>query len=433
VNTLPTVSFIGLSGPYCLDAAAVILTSNQTSGTFSGPGVTNNGDGTGSFLASAAGAGTHSITYSYTDGNSCTATTTQSVTVNAIVTAGTVSGASPLCIGATATYSSNGTTGGTWSSSDDLVATVNASTGVVTAVAAGTATITYTISSGCGSPVTATATVTVNTNGNAGTITGTSTLCTGATATFTSDGNGGGSWSTSDALVATVNASTGVVTAVGAGSATITYTVTGCGPVSTATFGVTVTVCNSIVNVKAYIQGYYTGAGTMNPALMNSGMPGTANETDNITVEIHDGTTGALIGSPVTAVLNTDGTCAATFPALTGSHYIVIKHRNALETWSAAPVALGATTTYDFTTSAAQAYGSNMVDVGGGVFAMWSGDLNQDGGIEAEDYSMMENDIQLSLFGYYTSDITGDGGVEAEDYSIMENNVQLSIFVAKPF
>src|SRR5205085_12298972 len=78
--------------------------------------------------------------------------------------AGTVSGNSPICIGATAQYSSNGDAGGTWSSSSPSVATVIPSTGVVTAVAAGTTNIIYSLS--CGQQ--AQATVTVNPNVSAG-------------------------------------------------------------------------------------------------------------------------------------------------------------------------------------------------------------------------------------------------------------------------
>ncbi|MBL0309110.1 MAG: Ig-like domain-containing protein [Bacteroidetes bacterium] len=84
--------------------------------------------------------------------------------VTTSVTAGTVSGTSPLCVNATTTYTSSGTSGGTWSSSNTAVATVIPSTGAVTAVGAGTASITYKVNSGCGSPVTASKTLTVTTN-----------------------------------------------------------------------------------------------------------------------------------------------------------------------------------------------------------------------------------------------------------------------------
>ena len=89
---------------------------------------------------------------------------TGTLTVSPNVSAGTVSGTSPLCIGNTPTYTSNGTTGGTWTSSNTSVATVNSSTGIVNALTAGTSDITYTVNSGCGAPVSALKTITVNPN-----------------------------------------------------------------------------------------------------------------------------------------------------------------------------------------------------------------------------------------------------------------------------
>jgi hypothetical protein len=150
-------------------------------------------------------------------------------------------------------------------------------------------------------------------------------------------------------------------------------------------------------------------------------------------VEIHDGLTGDLIGSPVATILNVNGNAAATFPALSGSHYIVLKHRSAMEIWSASPVAMSTSVSYDFSTAASQAFGSNQVQVGAGIFAMWSGDINQDGVIESADYALVENSVLSILFGYEVSDITGDGVTESSDYALIENNLPGVIFVARPF
>ncbi|WP_415581652.1 T9SS type A sorting domain-containing protein [Flavobacterium longum] len=86
INALPEVSFTGLNAVYCEDAAAVTLTANHAGGTFSGPGITDNGNGTASFNPATAGVGSHNISYSYTDGNSCVNSTMQSTNVNANVT-----------------------------------------------------------------------------------------------------------------------------------------------------------------------------------------------------------------------------------------------------------------------------------------------------------------------------------------------------------
>lgn len=87
INPLPTVSFTGFSGSYCGTPASITLTGNQApAGTFSGAGITDNADGTATFNPAAAGPGSHPIVYSYTDGNTCTNTDTQNVTVIAPTT-----------------------------------------------------------------------------------------------------------------------------------------------------------------------------------------------------------------------------------------------------------------------------------------------------------------------------------------------------------
>lgn len=82
INPLPEVSFTAMDASYCNTVTSVALSGNQApAGTFSGPGVTDNANGTATFNPSAAGPGVHNIVYSFTDGNTCTNTATQSVTV----------------------------------------------------------------------------------------------------------------------------------------------------------------------------------------------------------------------------------------------------------------------------------------------------------------------------------------------------------------
>lgn len=69
------------------------------------------------------------------------------LTVIATPNTGTVSGASPLCISNTTTYSSNGDAGGVWSSTNTAVATVDAA-GLVTTKSGGITDIRYTINNG---------------------------------------------------------------------------------------------------------------------------------------------------------------------------------------------------------------------------------------------------------------------------------------------
>ena len=234
VTVNPTANAGTVSGAslLCIGATSTYTSNGDPGGTWSSdaPGTASVDPGTG--LVTAVSAGTATITYTVM-GCSGSASASKLLTVNPNVSAGTVSGTSPLCIGATDTYTSSGTGGGTWSSSAPGVANVNSGTGLVTAVSAGMTTITYTVSSGCGAPVTASKVLTVSPNANAGIISGISPLCIGGTDTYTSSGTGGGTWSSSAPGVATVNSISGLVTGVSAGTATITYTVGGCnGPIS---------------------------------------------------------------------------------------------------------------------------------------------------------------------------------------------------------
>ena len=83
VQPLPAPSFTGLASPYCLTDAAVTLTGSENpNGTFTGPGITDNGDGTAAFNPATAGEGTHSIIYSFTNGAGCASQAAQTVVVN---------------------------------------------------------------------------------------------------------------------------------------------------------------------------------------------------------------------------------------------------------------------------------------------------------------------------------------------------------------
>jgi hypothetical protein len=112
-----------------------------------------------------------------------------------------------------------------------------------------------------------------------------------------------------------------------------------------------------------------------------------------------------------------------------------------LETWSSNPVTISNNVSYDFTNALNKSFGNNLSNLGDGKYAIWSGDISdassamigiQDGIIESQDYTDMENAVSAILTGYITEDITGDNIVESADYSLIENNVGSIIFVIRP-
>ncbi|MGK4567315.1 hypothetical protein [Flavobacterium sp. 3HN19-14] len=153
-------------------------------------------------------------------------------------------------------------------------------------------------------------------------------------------------------------------------------------PATSNAIGITVNSCSSVVNVKVFVEGYYTGSGTMASVKNNQDFVSPLNQVEELTVELHNATTHALVAT-TTATLHTDGTMGCTFAgAPSGSFYIAVKGSNLVETWSATPQTVGAAPlTYDFTTSAAKAYtdGSqpSVIEVEPGVWAMYSGDVTR--------------------------------------------------------
>ncbi|PQJ13079.1 hypothetical protein CJD36_004870 [Flavipsychrobacter stenotrophus] len=138
---------------------------------------------------------------------------------------GIISGPSAVCVNATISLSET-VIGGTWSSSNNAIATVSA-TGVVTGVAAGNATIFYTTSSlSCG-PLSASHAITVNALPDAGVITGANGVCTGFQITLTASLPGGTWVNTNPALALAVPSGTSnVLTGLVVGADTILYVAT---------------------------------------------------------------------------------------------------------------------------------------------------------------------------------------------------------------
>lgn len=78
IHTLPAVGLIPFSGPVCNDLTSFTLTNGTPpGGVYSGTAVTGN-----IFNPQAAGVGVHPITYTITDANGCSNSSTQNITVN---------------------------------------------------------------------------------------------------------------------------------------------------------------------------------------------------------------------------------------------------------------------------------------------------------------------------------------------------------------
>ena len=189
----------------------------------------------------------------------------------------------------------------------------------------------------------------------------------------------------------------------------------------------------SVVNLTLFVEGYYLGGNTMNSVRLNQDYVSPADEVEIVTVNLHDATTYALIDT-ATGTLKTDGSLSVTFrTAAAGSYYIAVKGVNLLQTWSAEPQAVGtAPLSYDFSSAATQAYGSNMREMETGVWAFYSGDINQDETVDNSDSDSLFSDIENSNFGVFVTDLNGDGTVDNSDTDVFYINVANSIYSSHP-
>jgi hypothetical protein len=192
--------------------------------------------------------------------------------------------------------------------------------------------------------------------------------------------------------------------------------------------------CPSITaGFHLFLQGYYIGNQLMTPALMNQGIGLSNSLTDTILIELHEPILPYGKVDSAFALLQINGNVIANFNIATNNYYYVaIKHRNHIETWSANPIFINSSINYDFATAASQAYGNNQVEVEPGIFALYSGDINQDGIIDNGDYTPWESDANNFASGYLNTDLNGDGAVDNGDYIFWEVNSNNFVGVVKP-
>jgi|GEM_PF-1546882 len=186
VFTMPVTAF-------CTGTLQVPLSATPAGGSFSGPGVSG-----GSFYPMLAGAGTHTLSYTYQNAGGCTSMVSQIVTVDVSPQLSvTSSGSTTLCAGNSVTLTASGATGYQWSN--------GATSASVTVNATGTYTVTG-YNGACSD--TASQTVTVLPQPSAAiSLSGPATICQGQSVTLTASGGTSYLWSTGSASPSiTVNA-----------------------------------------------------------------------------------------------------------------------------------------------------------------------------------------------------------------------------------
>jgi hypothetical protein len=188
--------------------------------------------------------------------------------------------------------------------------------------------------------------------------------------------------------------------------------------------------------INLLLEGLYSSeTGVMNKSQDANGDHFSSDIADKIDLELRNPNFPYAIAFSANALdLKTDGTCSFSLPsAFNNSYYIVVKHRNHIETWSKNPVSCsGEILTFDFRTSATKAFGDNLKMVSTGVYALYAGDVDNNGFIDGMDINTIQSNSSIFATGYITPDVNGDGIMDALDLIITDNNAAKFISVMKP-
>ena len=113
-------------------------------------------------------------------------------------------------------------------------------------------------------------------------------------------------------------------------------------------------------------------------------------------------------------------------------YYIVVKHRNSIQTWSKTTNTFSSNAlSYNFTTANTQAFGNNLINVGG-AWSTYGGDVNQDGTVDLSDINLVFNAAGSFLTGYVVTDLTGDNLVDLSDMTVAFNNAGAFVSAVTP-
>lgn len=185
--------------------------------------------------------------------------------------------------------------------------------------------------------------------------------------------------------------------------------------------GPALTQMSTTINISAIPEGFYNSSTDM------------LNMTDTMRAYIHSNTVPFNVIDSAKGILDSITHSGAFIfnNVPNGNYYIRLVHRNCIETWSAAPQTLG---NYDFTASASQAFGNNMIQVDTSPlrYALFSGDVNKDGTIDLNDVLQIYNDANNFSAGYIVTDLNGDRIVDLNDLLISYNNSAGFVALIRP-
>jgi hypothetical protein len=180
------------------------------------------------------------------------------------------------------------------------------------------------------------------------------------------------------------------------------------------------------VSLKVLHEGLWNGSG-LSKAKDGSSDKFAGLISDRLSINLHDALAYSTIHYSLDSInLASNGQAMFLVPYnYNGSYYLSVKHRNLVETVSASPISFaGSTVSYDFSTSASQAFGGNQKEIAPGIFGLYCGDADGDGQVDEDDILNISSDATGFNSGYLSTDLNGDGIVDALDLILLDNNAR---------
>jgi hypothetical protein len=198
------------------------------------------------------------------------------------------------------------------------------------------------------------------------------------------------------------------------------------------------------LNITVFLEGLYVGNGEMRKAQdidtatynIIDKFPGDV--ADQISIQLWrdaGGGNGVLDTTIENIGLSTSGNAIVLVdPVFNDEYYVYVVHRNSITISSATPISFNSNViNYNYSSDSSLVYCENVRNMNGGIYAMYAGDINQDGDIGVMDFVLWDNASRQFFEGYVEEDINGDAEVGASDVIFIDNNSRSFVSICVPF
>jgi hypothetical protein len=182
------------------------------------------------------------------------------------------------------------------------------------------------------------------------------------------------------------------------------------------------------LKLEVCLEGLYNeSSGSMLKAQGNSGGNFSGTIADQVTIKLaQEVFPYSVVYQKDSVNVNQNGQFTVYLPGnIAGNYYLVVRHRNSIETWSAFPIPINQDTVeYNFANDFKKAFNNNLKLIGS-RYTIYAGDINQDGFVNDDDLTILGEQSSQFTTGYHAADANGDGVSDALDMIMVDNNASV--------